>query len=167
MAGGLTEPHRAPGDRRDETDAQRADRNLGELLQELRVAGLGVQVLFGFLLALPFTMRFAKLSDLQRDDYLVTLLLAVLSTVLLVGPVAYHRLVFHRHEKGRLLAIANVMALAGLTTVALAISSAVLLVTSFVDHGAAGPVIASCTAVVFAGAWFVLPLVRRARDDPR
>jgi O-antigen/teichoic acid export membrane protein len=155
---------RAARDPRHETEAQRADRNLAELLQELRVAGLGVQVLFGFLLSLPFTTRFARLSSLQRDDYLATLLLAALSTVLLVGPVAYHRLVFHRHEKEKLLATANVMALAGLVTVGLAISAAVLLVTSFVEHGVVGPVIAGGTAVVFASTWFVLPTLRRARD---
>jgi O-antigen/teichoic acid export membrane protein len=149
---------------RHESVAERADRNLAELLQELRVAGLGVQVLFGFLLSIPFTMRFVKLSQAQRDLYLVTLLLAALSTALLTGPVAYHRIVFHRHEKTRLLATANVMALAGLVTVGLAISCAVLLVTSFVVPGVAGPLIAGALAAVFATLWFALPIWRRTRD---
>jgi len=96
---------------RDESEAQRDDRNLAELLQELRVAGLGVQVLFGFLLSLPFTVRFVKLTSWQRHLYVASLLLAALSTALLCGPVAYHRLVFRRHEKDRLLRAANVMAL--------------------------------------------------------
>src|ERR1035438_4467191 len=79
-------------DPRDETPEQRDDRNLAELLQELRVAGLGVQVLFGFLLSLPFTSRFARLSHAQRELYITSILLAAVSTALLVAPVAYHRL---------------------------------------------------------------------------
>jgi hypothetical protein len=101
-------------DPRDESAAQRADRNLGELLQELRVAGLGVQVLFGFLLSLPFTARFARLSPGQRDLYLASLVLAAVATALLVGPVAYHRLVFRRGQKERLVRAASVMAIGGL-----------------------------------------------------
>jgi hypothetical protein len=78
-------------DPRDETEAERDDRNLAELLQELRVAGLGVQVLFGFLLSLPFTNRFDRLSRGQRDLYLASLVLAAIATAMLLGPVAYHR----------------------------------------------------------------------------
>jgi Family of unknown function (DUF6328) len=152
---------------RDESPAEQMDRNLGELLQELRVAGLGVQVLFGFLLSLPFTTRFDKLDSVQRDLYLITLLLAALSTALLTGPVAYHRLVFHRHEKSRLLTTANRMALGGLVTVGLAISCAVLLVTSFVFPGVVGPVVAACLAGVFTGLWFALPLWRLRHDEGR
>ncbi len=83
---------------RDESEAQRDDRNLAELLQELRVAGMGVQVLFGFLLSLPFTNRFGTLSPAQRDLYLASLVLAAVATALLLGPVAYHRLVFRRGQ---------------------------------------------------------------------
>ena len=81
-------------DDRNESEAERDDRNLMELLQELRVAGLGVQVLFGFLLSLPFTDGFAKLSHAQRGLFIADLILAAVAMVLLVGPVAYHRLVF-------------------------------------------------------------------------
>src|SRR5205807_7417499 len=84
---------------RDETEAERDDRNLAELLQELRVAGLGVQVLFGFLLSLPFTSKFSKLGHGQRQLYIATLILAAVSTALLLGPVAYHRLVFRQRQK--------------------------------------------------------------------
>ena len=86
------------GDPRDESEFERDDRNLAELLQELRVAGLGVQVLFGFLLSLPFTTRFAMLSPAQRQLYIASLMLAALSTALLLAPVAYHRLVFRRQR---------------------------------------------------------------------
>jgi hypothetical protein len=148
---------------RSETEAERDDRNLAELLQELRVAGLGVQVLFGFLLSLPFSVRFARVDHSQRELYVASLLLAALSTALLCAPVAYHRLIFRRHEKGRLLRVANVMALLGLGTVGLAVSAAVLLVVGFVDHGVPVAVIAVATVVCFAGMWFVFPIVHRSR----
>jgi len=111
-------------DRPGETEAQRDDRNVMELLNELRVAGIGVQVLFGFLLSLPFTSRFARLDPAQRDVYLATVTLAAVSIALLVAPVAYHRLLFRQHEKGSLVQVTNVLAIAGLVTVGLAVSCA-------------------------------------------
>jgi hypothetical protein len=148
-------------DPRDESAAERADRNLGELLQELRVAGLGVQVLFGFLLSLPFTNRFGKLSGGQRDLYLADLLLAAIATALLLGPVAYHRLVFRRGEKEQLVRAASAMAIAGLATVGLAVSVAVLLVTDFVASGVTAVVITVLVALLFGLLWFAFPLARR------
>jgi O-antigen/teichoic acid export membrane protein len=146
---------------RNETEAERADRNLVELIQEIRVGMLGIQVLFGFQLTIPFDSRFRDLDPAQIDVYLASIMLSALATVLLSGPVAYHRLLFRRHDKPRLLAVANVMAVAGLAAVALAVSTAVLLVTSFVVHGATGPVLAGCTAAAFAALWFVFPVTRR------
>jgi hypothetical protein len=151
----------ASPDTRDESEAQRADRNLGELLQELRVAGLGVQVLFGFLLSLPFTARFTRLSPGQRDLYLASLVLAALATALLVGPVAYHRLVFRQHLKGSLIRAASVMAVLGLATVALTVCAAVLLVASYVARGLPAVLIAIFMVGLFAGLWFIFPLTRR------
>src|ERR1700739_3276660 len=101
-------------DQRPESGAQRDDRKLVELVQELRVVGLGVQVLFGFLLSLPFTVRFTQLSTAQRCFYLSCLVLCAISTGLLLGPVAYHRLVFRRGLKEDLVRIANRMAILGL-----------------------------------------------------
>ncbi|HEX3947244.1 MAG TPA: DUF6328 family protein [Acidimicrobiales bacterium] len=150
-----------------ESTAERYDRNLAELLQELRVAGLGVQVLFGFLLSLPFTRRFGQLDHAQRNLYVATLLLAALATALLVGPVAYHRLVFRRHERGRLLRAANVMAIIGLAIVGLAISGSVVLVLSFVSVGVPPPVVAVVAVAVFGGLWFVFPLASRSDGDAR
>jgi Family of unknown function (DUF6328) len=149
------------GDPRDESVAERDDRNLAELLQELRVAGLGVQVLFGFLLSLPFTTRFAKLSHAQRELYVAAIVLAAVSTALLVAPVAYHRLVFRRQEKERLVRAANVLALLGLAAVGLAVSAAVLLVTSVVAGGVPAIVISACVVCLFGGLWFAFPLGRR------
>lgn len=155
------------GGRGEETTAERHDRNLSDLLQELRVAGLGVQVLFGFLLSLPFTVGFAKLDQAQRNLYEASLLLAALSTALLIAPVAYHRWVFHLHEKGRLLRTANRMALLGLASVGLAISMSVTFVLSFVDTGWMVSLFVALTVAVFAGLWFALPLLERQRPSAR
>jgi Family of unknown function (DUF6328) len=148
-------------DVRNESEAERDDRNLAELLQELRVAGLGVQVLFGFLLSLPFTNRFARLSPGQRDLYLATLVLSALATALLLGPVAYHRLVFRRGQKESLVRAASVMATAGLAVVGLAVSAAVLLVTGFVVSGVPAVLITVFVACVFGLLWFAFPFARR------
>lgn len=150
---------------RDESPEERDDRNLMELLQELRVAGLGVQVLFGFLLSLPFTTRFTRLSQAQRNLYVADLLLAAIATALLVAPVAYHRLVFRQHQKEPLIRVANVMALAGLTSVALAVSLAVLLVVGFVGLHGAGVVVGVLTFCMFGVLWFAIPLIRRRRAE--
>src|SRR5438552_768451 len=147
-------------DPRDESEAERADRNLAELLQELRVAGLGVQVLFGFLLSLPFTSRFSRLSPSQRDLYLACLVLAAVATALLLGPVADHRLVFRRGQKEGLVRAASVMAICGLATVGLAISAAVLLVISYVASDLAAALITAFVACVFGALWFAFPLAR-------
>jgi amino acid transporter len=155
-----------PPDARDETRAERDDRNLAELLQELRVAGLGVQVLFGFLLSLPFTSRFGRLGPGQRDLYLASLVLSATATALLLGPVAYHRLVFRRRQKERLVRTASVMAILGLGVVGLAVSSAVLLVTSYVAAGLPAALITVFVVIMFGGLWFVFPIARRReRDD--
>src|SRR6201986_770462 len=102
------------GDPRDETRAEQDDRNLIELLQELRVAGLGVQVLFGFLLSLPFTSQFKQLDGRDRDLYVACLLLAAVATALLLGPVAYHRLVFRPGEEEKMGRGATVIGILGL-----------------------------------------------------
>jgi hypothetical protein len=150
-----------PPVRHDESDAERSDRNLAELLQELRVAGVGVQVLTGFLLSLPFTTRFSRLGGGQQDLYLASLTLAVTSTVLLMGPVAYHRLLFHRGKRASLVRAANAMALGGLATVSLAICTAVALVTSYVAGMAGAVPVTAVVACLFAGLWFAFPLSRR------
>jgi cation transport ATPase len=148
-------------DPRHETEAERDDRNLAELLQELRVAGLGVQVLFGFLLSLPFTTRFTKLSHGHRDLYLACLVLAAIATALLMGPVAYHRLVFRRGQKEGLVRSANLMAVLGLIAVGLAVSASVLLVTTYVAGNLAGALMTIVVFCVIGALWFAFPLARR------
>lgn len=152
---------RASRDPRDESEAQRDDRNLAELLQELRISGLGVQVLFGFLLSLPFTARFGRLSQGQRDLYLASLVLSAVATALLLGPVAYHRIVFRRRQKEPLVRAASVMATLGLAAVGLAICAAVLLATTSVATGLSAGLITAFVAVMFVGLWFAFPIARR------
>ena len=159
----MNRPVEAGAARPGETEAERDDRNLIELLQELRVAGLGVQVLFGFLLSIPFTTRFVELSHAQHRLYMVALLLAATATALLLAPVAYHRLVFRRHQKEQLVRDANILAILGLAAVGLAVSAAVLLVVSFVAQGATAALITAFVVCLFAALWFVLPLARRTR----
>jgi predicted membrane channel-forming protein YqfA (hemolysin III family) len=148
-------------DPRDETQAERDDRNLIELLQELRVAGLGVQVLFAFLLSLPFTSQFKQLDGADRNLYLACLILAAVATALLLAPVAYHRLVFRQGQKERLVRTSNLLAILGLIVVGLAVSCSVLLVTGFVAGYTTGSIIAGLSLVLFALLWFALPLTRR------
>jgi hypothetical protein len=130
------------------------------------VAALGVQVLFGFLLSIPFTTRFAMLSHAQHGLYVATLLLAAIATALLLAPVAYHRLVFRRNRKERLVKDANILAILGLAAVGLAVSAGVLLVVSFVGRGATVALITVFVVCLFAALWFVLPLARRRTRFP-
>jgi hypothetical protein len=154
------EPGEAADTRREST-AERDDRNLSELIQELRVAGLGVQVLFGFLLSLPFTTRFTQLTGGQRDLYLACLVLSATATALLIAPVAYHRLVFRRGMKENLVRFANLLALLGLTAVAGAVLTAVLLLTWYVAGPLSGGLLTAFVGVTIAALWFAIPLASR------
>src|ERR1700759_2035687 len=127
----MVEPGEVP-DARQETAAQRDVRSLSELIQELRVAGLGVQFLFGFLLSLPFTTRFGQLSAGQRDLYLACVTVSAVATVLLIAPVASPRLVFPRGQTERVARFANQLAILGLAAVGAAVVASVLLLTWYV-----------------------------------
>jgi Family of unknown function (DUF6328) len=165
----------APGGRFDPSSAIRAaesrgesldallDRNVAELLQELRVAFTGVQILFAFLLGLAFTQRFASLDTFQLAAYLVTLLATALATILLIAPVSFHRIIFRRRQKAALVVVADKALIAGLALLALAITSAVLLVLDVVVGTAWAIVGASLTALMGVLTWYALPLaIRRA-----
>jgi hypothetical protein len=154
-----------PGSGRDESPEARADRNLSELLQELRVALPGVQVLFAFLLTVPFTDRFAELTDFQRDLYYAILLGAALSTALFIAPTAGHRLLFRRQEKEYLVVVANRLALAGLAVLAVSMCGVIALISDILFGTAATITATACSAAVFAGLWYAGPLYRRAKLD--
>jgi hypothetical protein len=148
-----------------ESHKQRLDRELIELLNELRVALPGVQVLFAFLLTLPFTQRFGRLTDVQRDVYFATLCAAIASTVSLMGPSAYHRLRWRRFDKERMLRVSNRMAILGLVGLAAAISGAAFLIADvlFGTGGAAATVVVTAALIGFT--WFVVPLKRELDDN--
>jgi hypothetical protein len=151
--------HRPSG--REESEDQRLDRNLGELLQELRVALPGVQVLFAFLLAVPFQGNFTKITVFQEKVYFATLLCTAISAALLISPTAYHRLTFHLQQKRRLVRLANRQAIAGLGFLALAMTGAIVLITDFLFSSTATIVFGSAAALMFAVLWVLLPLLRR------
>ena len=142
---------------RSETAAERADRNLVELLQELRVLQTGVQIVFAFLLTIAFSPRFPQLTTAERDVYVATLLLTVLASVLLATPVAVHRGLFHRGAKVEIVALSTRITQWGLLVLALALTGSVLLVTEVVLGGPAAIAITAVTALVFTLLWFVLP----------
>jgi hypothetical protein len=153
---------------RDETTAERHDRQLGELLQELRVVLPGVQVLFAFLLTVPFSNRFAETTDTQRDVYFATLMFTTAATVLLMAAPALHRILFRRGVKGEIVEIGHRLTLAGLAMLALAMAGAVVLITD-VLFGSTGATIAAgaATLVVTAVLWALLPLLLRRRRARR
>ncbi|MDQ3680065.1 MAG: DUF6328 family protein [Actinomycetota bacterium] len=148
---------------RGETGYERADRNLAELLQELRVALPGVQVLFAFLLTVPFTPRFESLTAYQEKLYFGTLLSTALTTALLVAPTANHRMLFRKRDKEYIVVISNRLAVAGLGSMAFSMCSAVLLISDFLFDAATPVVATSGAGMVFAWLWFVRPLLRRNR----
>jgi hypothetical protein len=142
---------------RGETLDQVLDRNLGELLQELRVAITGVQILFAFLLGLAFTQRFARLDRFDVTVYTITLLTTAVATLLLIAPVAFHRLVFRRRQKATLIVVADRLLLLGLSLLIVAISCAVALILDVVlgrAEALAGGVLVAVIGVLL---WFALP----------
>jgi hypothetical protein len=152
---------------RGETELERVDRNLIELLQELRVAQTGVQILFAFLLTLPFTQRFKSITHFQRDVYFVTLLLAAAATLFIIAPVAYHRILFRQHDKKHLVEVSNRLALVGLVFLALAMIGAILLITDVMFHEPLVAITVAVAAALFVLLWFVVPLLRRRQDERR
>jgi O-antigen/teichoic acid export membrane protein len=152
---------------RGETLDQLHDRNLAELLQELRVAITGVQVLFAFLLGLAFTQRFAELDDFGVTVYTVTLLATALATVLLIAPVSFHRLVFRRRQKGALIRVGDLMLRLGLAMLVVAISCGTLLVLDVVLGRAAAFAGGGLVLLTGAVTWYALPLWARRPHRPR
>ena len=138
---------------------------MSELLQELRVALPGVQVLFAFLLTVPFTQRFAQITPFQQNVYFVTLLCSAAATLLLIAPAAHHRIEFRQHDKEHLVKVSTRFALAGTVALALAMTGAVLLVTDVLFKATVTAITVAAVAGAFAVLWYALPLLRlRGRD---
>jgi hypothetical protein len=148
-----------------ESDKERNDRRYQELLQELRVAQTGVQFLFAFLLTLAFTQRFANISDFQRSLYVATLVATAVASALLIGPVPFHRILFRRGLKPRLVAGSDLMARGGLGVLLLAINGAVLLILDVVVGGALAWTLSALCFLWFVLIWYVVPMVTRERRE--
>jgi predicted neutral ceramidase superfamily lipid hydrolase len=148
---------------RDETEKERLDRNMTELVGELRVALPGVQVLFAFLLTVPFNQRFGQVTDFQKSVYLVTLLSTAVSTAFLLAPSALHRIEFRQDDKRHIVRAANRYAIAGFGFLILSVTGAVLLVTDFLYGDTTARVATVGIALLLVTLWYVVPLVRRAR----
>ena len=151
------------GSGREETEEERVDRNLQELLGELRVALPGVQVLFAFLLVVPFNQRFGEVTDFDRTLYLATLLSAALASAFLIAPTAHHRLMFRRQDKEHLVKVSNRQAIVGLTFLAIAMTGAIVLVTDVLFKPATTIFAGAFVALAFVVLWYLLPLRRRSR----
>jgi hypothetical protein len=140
------------------------DRQVAEILQELRVAITGGQILFGFLLTVPFAQRWSDTDDFQRALFLITLLAIATATGCFIAPTAAHRLRFHQRDRSFLVSYANVAAIAGLVCLLVAMVCAVLLVTDFVFSRTTALVAAGAIAAVLLTLWFLVPLARYRRD---
>jgi hypothetical protein len=158
---------------RNETELQRLDRNFVELLQGLRVAQTGPQILFAFLLTLSFTQRFAEVTTFQRTLYFVTLALSAAAASLLIAPVSMHRLLFRQHAKRALVEVSNRVAIAGLLTLCLAIVGVLWFIADVLYGRWAGVATAVVTAAWFGFFWYAIPIrlsrskaSEESRDEP-
>lgn len=149
-----------------ETPKQRRDRELVELLNELRLATPAVQLVFGFLLIVPFNSRFEEVGDVGRGLYVASLILTAVATILLVGASVQHRILFRRQFERRMLLTANRISLVGLTCLGAGMVSALLFVTEFVLGPGPAWLIAGGVALLLIGVWYVLPLVRARGPAP-
>jgi hypothetical protein len=156
-------PGGADGD--EETEKERVDRELIELLNELRVALPGVQVLFAFLLTVPFSSGFARMTGIQRWWYFASFLATAAATIALMAPTTYHRIQFRRGDKERLLRTANRLAIAGTAFLSLAIGATVFVVADMLHPTVGSAFVAAAVFAVMAWLWFGLPLMRRLRDE--
>ena len=147
-----------------ESERERLNRELIELLNELRVALPGVQVLFAFLLAVPFQRRWPELAPRDRDVFYAALLATAVSTALLIAPSSYHRLRWREHDKERMLRVSNVLTIVGLLALAVAVVCVVFVITDFLFGLAPACAAAGSLAVVFFLLWYALPLAATLRD---
>jgi uncharacterized protein DUF6328 len=160
-AAGATPAGRGVRLHRDETDLERLDRNLVELMQEVRVVQTGVQVLFAFLLTVPFSARFEEITSFQRGAYFTALVGAAAASVLLIAPTAVHRVLFRLGQKDYMVEVSNKLALGGLASTAVAMIAVMLLVSDVMFGVGIAVGVAVATTLAFAAVWAALPLRRR------
>jgi Family of unknown function (DUF6328) len=155
---------RTSGPQPGESKKERIDRELGELLQELRVALPGIQVLFAFLLTVPFSQRFGSLTDVQRNLFFVTFLCTAMASILLISPTAYHRLRWRKYDKEQMLVTANRLTIVGLAFLALAIGGTVYLISDVLFGGGVAGTVTAVVAGLLVWFWFGLPILRGRED---
>ncbi len=151
---------RTSGAGRNESEEERVDRNLQELLQELRVALPGVQVLFAFLLIVPFNQRFPDITSFQQTIYFITLLLATGATAFLIAPTVHHRVLFREQAKEQIVMTANRFAIVGMALLAAAMTGAILLITDIIYASTTVTIVSAAVALLFFVLWYVVPLRR-------
>jgi VIT1/CCC1 family predicted Fe2+/Mn2+ transporter len=148
-----------------EDERERVNRELIELLNELRVALPGVQVLFAFLLTVPFSQRFSDTTPVQRGVYYGAFVCAALATALLIAPSSYHRMHFRRRDKERMLLASNKLAISGLAFLALSVGGVVFVISDVLYHVTVAAVVTAAISVWFAWFWYGLALSRRSPPD--
>lgn len=146
---------------RQESPAEQLDRNTIELLNELRVAGTGIQVMFAFLLIVPFNKGWREVDSFERTVYFVTLLTVATAAFLLMAPPVHHRILFRMGQKRFLVGIANQVAIAGMVLLAVGLVGILILLSDVVVGGAAPLIVGALAAAFLAGLWFVVPIVHR------
>jgi hypothetical protein len=160
----VTERSTAEEKQRDETPPERLDRNTIELLNELRIAGTGIQVMFAFLLVVPFNTGWGHVDSFERTVYFVTLLSVATAAFLLMAPPIHHRILFRHGEKRFLVRTANYLAIAGMAFLALGFIGILILLSDVVVGGAAPVIVGGLAAAFLAGLWFLMPMIRRNEE---
>jgi hypothetical protein len=156
-------PH--PGDDRDESAAERLDRNTVELLNELRVAAVGIQVLFAFLLIVPFNTGFKKVSSFDRYEYFVTLICIAIAASMLIAPSIHHRLLFRRRQKQYLVDLGTKLTIIGVAFLTAGLTGIMVLISHVLFGATTAIVVGICAALFVTGLWFGIPLRRRRQLD--
>jgi ABC-type uncharacterized transport system YnjBCD permease subunit len=155
----------SPAEHDEESRRERVNRELIELLNELRVALPGVQVLFAFLLAVPFSAGWDRVTSLQKNIFFATLVATSISTACFIVPTAYHRLNFRQREKENILLISNKFAIGGIMALAVSMIGVIVLITDLVYSDGTAIATGIAALLVFGGLWLALPLIRRADED--
>ncbi len=148
-----------------EQESERLERNVTDLLNELRVAGTGIQVMFAFLLVVPFNAGWKKASSFDQHIYFVSLLCIATASVLLIAPSVHHRLLFRRHERGYLVQVGTRLAIVAAVFIGLGLTGILVLISNYVFGTSVAVAVGIVAAIVVAGVWFLLPLSRRRQPD--
>jgi hypothetical protein len=149
---------------RGESEPERLDRNTVELLNELRIAGTGIQVMFAFLLVVPFNTGWKQVDSFERTVYFVTLLVVAMAAFLLMAPPIHHRLLFRHGEKPFLIRVGNYMAIGGMMCLGLGFVGILVLISDVAVGGAAPAIVGILAAAMLSGLWFGVPLLRRDEE---